>query len=70
MPHPLTAYFCTCYFNTTAVADHTLITDGLEFTAETFPFLCGTEDPFTEQAVLFRAERTIVDGLRFFHFPV
>ncbi len=43
MTHSLTANFSTCDFNTAAVTDHALITDGLEFTAEAFPLLCGTD---------------------------
>ncbi|EQA72633.1 hypothetical protein LEP1GSC059_1343 [Leptospira noguchii serovar Panama str. CZ214] len=43
------------YLDAAFVADHTLVTDGLEFTAVTFPVLCGPEN--------FLAEKTVFLGL-------
>ena len=57
-------------FNTTAVADNTLVTDALELTAVAFPFLCCTENLFTEQTFALRTECTIIDGFRLFYFTV
>ena len=68
--HPLTAYLCIGYFNSTAVAYYALVSVGLELTAIALPFLGCTEDPLTEEAVPLRAERTVVDCLWLLNFAI
>ncbi len=53
-----------------AIADHAPVADALVLAAEALPVLGGAEQPLTEQPVLLRAERAIVDGLRLGHLAV
>ena len=57
-------------FHAATVADDAAVTDPLVLAAVAFPVLHGTEDAFAEEAVAFRLEGPVVDGLRFRHFPV
>ena len=66
MSHALTADGRFCNFNAAAVADNALITDLLVLAAVAFPVLGRSENTLAEQAVFFRLQRTVVDGLRFF----
>jgi hypothetical protein len=70
MTHPFPAYLEVGYLYPTTIADDPFIPDGFELTTVTFPFLGGPEYPFTEKAVLFRPERSVIDGFRFFNFSV
>ena len=64
MAHAFTANLRAGYFHTAAFADNTLEADALVLTASALPVLRRAENLFTEQAVLFRLERTIVDSFR------
>jgi len=70
MPHPFPADLLLCHFNTTAVANDTLITDTLILSAGALIILYRSEYPFTEKAIPFRFIRTVVDGFRFQYFSV
>ncbi|EMS81841.1 hypothetical protein LEP1GSC074_1961 [Leptospira noguchii str. Hook] len=51
MPHSFATNFGVSYLYPALVANHTLITDGLELTAVTFPVLCGPENLLAEKTV-------------------
>ncbi len=67
MPHTLPANTCLGDFDAAAVADHTFVTDLFIFTTVTFPVLARPENLFTEQTILFRLQRPVIDGFRLFH---
>src|SRR5205823_10843438 len=50
-------------FDAAAIADHSTVANSLVFAAVAFPVLDRTEDALAEQAILFRLERAVVDGL-------
>ena len=64
MSHTLTAYISLGNFNTASVTDNTLITYLLILTAVTFPVLAGTKYLLTEQTVLLRLKRSVINRLR------
>ncbi len=70
MTHPFPAYLEVSDFHSTSVTDNALVANGLEFTAVTFPFFCGTEDSLTEQTVFFRTKGSVVDGLGFLDLAI
>ena len=57
-------------FHTATVANDTLETDTLVLTAITFPVLHRSENAFTEQAIAFRLERTVIDRFRLGDFTI
>ncbi len=61
---------CLGHFHATTVTDNALIADFLVFTAMTFPVLARSEDPFAEQAVLFRLQCPVVNGFRLDYFAM
>src|SRR4051794_8002947 len=50
-------------FDAAAIADHSTVANSLVFTAVALPVLYWTEDALTEQAILLRLERAVVDSL-------
>ena len=70
MSHTLTAYAGLGYFNTAAVTDNAFIADFFIFTAVAFPVFAWSEDPLAEQTVLFRFQRTVVDGFRLYYLAM
>ena len=56
-------------YNAAAVPDG-LVADRLELTAVAFPFLCSTENSFTEKTVFLRTECSVVYSLRLFYLTV
>src|SRR3984893_14774262 len=65
-----TADFAERYFYAALVADDSAVLHALVFPAETFPVSDGTKNLGAEQAVAFRFESTVVDGLRLGYFAV
>ena len=61
--HPLAADLRARDLDSTAVAYHSLVADGLELAAVALPFLRRSEYPLTEEAVLLGAESPVVYGL-------
>ena len=61
--HALAPHLAQGHFDAAAIADHAAIADALVLAAMTFPVLDRTENALAEQAVLFRLERAVVDGL-------
>ncbi len=70
MPKALTAHLAERYFHTALVADHAAVLHALVLAAQTFPVRHRTEDFRAEQAIAFRLERAVVDGLRLGDFAV
>jgi hypothetical protein len=70
MAHPFPAYLKMGYLHPATVTDDPFVPDGLKFTAVTFPFLGGSEYPFTKKAVLLGPKGPVIDGFRLFYFPV
>ncbi len=68
--HPLAADLGPRDLHAAALADFALIADALVFSAVALPVLGGAEDALAEQAVAFRLERAVVDGLRLFDLAV
>ena len=66
--HALTANLGEGDFNATLLTDHAPVLEPLVFTAQAFVVLDRTENTRAEQAITLRLERTVVDGLRLFHF--
>ena len=64
MTSTLTTNLLLGYLNTTTVADDSLITDALVFTAGTLLVLGRSKDALAEQTVTFGLIGAIVDGLR------
>ena len=54
MSHTISTDTGLCYFDTTLIADNTLIFDFLIFTAVTLPVLTRSKDSFTIQTIFFR----------------
>src|SRR5205814_9530311 len=50
-------------FDAAAIADHSTVANSFVLAAVAFPVLDRTEDTLAEQAILFRLERAVVDGL-------
>src|ERR1019366_5901237 len=70
MSEPLAADFAECDFDAALVANDAAVLHALVFPAEALPVGYRAENLGAEQAVPFRIERTIVDGLRFGDFAV
>ena len=64
MPHALTAHVRLGHLYSTAVADNAFVPDLLILATVALPVFAGPEDLLTEQAVLFRLQRPVIDGLR------
>src|SRR5438067_1872207 len=64
VPHALAAHLGTRDLNAAALADDALIADALVLAAVALPVLRGTEDALTEETVLLRLERPVVNGFR------
>ncbi len=64
------AYFAQRDFHAALVADDSAVLHALVFAAEAFPVGDGAKNFGAEQAVAFRFEGTVVDGLRLGHFAV
>ena len=64
MAHALTAHTGLGHFHTTSVTDNAFISDLLILSAMAFPVLSRSEDTLAEQAVPFRLQGSVVDGLR------
>ena len=62
--HTFAAHLFGGYLNAAFIADFIFITHSFVFSARAFPVLGRSKDSFTEQAVAFGTERTVVDGLR------
>ena len=65
--HTLSTYLFFSYLNTTAVANDTLVTDTLVFSAMAFIILDRTKYALTEQPAHFGLITAIVDGFGFDH---
>ena len=61
--HTFTADLLGRYLNAAFVADLIFVAYSFIFSARAFPVLGRSKDLFAEQAVAFRTERTVVDGL-------
>ena len=70
MAHTVTANLAAGYFNAAFIADDTFIADAFIFTAVAFPVFGRPENSFTEQAVAFRFQCSIVNGFRFLNFAI
>ena len=68
--HALTADAGFGNLNAAAITYDTFISDFLIFSAVTLPVLARSEDFLAIQTILFRFQRTIVDGLRLGHFSM
>ena len=68
--HALTAHLGLRDFHAALLADHAAMLEALVLAAQTLVVLHGSEDLGAEQAVTFRLERAVVDGLRLLHFAV
>jgi len=69
MPHPLTPDLGFGYLYPAAVTDNSFITYPFILTAVAFPVLGRAKDPLTEQTVPLGFKCSVIDRLRFFHFP-
>jgi hypothetical protein len=58
------------YFYTAFVANDAFITGVLVFAAVTLPVTLGSENGFTEQAILFGSQAAIIDGFRLEHLTI
>ena len=58
-----------CYLHATSVTYDAFVFGTLVLSTGTFPVSFGAENPLTEQAVLLRPIRAIVDRLRFLDLP-
>src|SRR3990172_1200165 len=70
MSHPFPAHFGLNDFDSRFLANDPAMFHSLVFSAITFIVLRRPKDLGTEEPVLFRFERTIVDRLRFFYFSM
>ena len=68
--HPLTAHLGPGDLDPTPLADDALEADPLVLAAIAFPVPRGAEDLFAEQAITFRLEGSVIDGLRLLHLTV
>src|SRR6185437_3067393 len=67
MPHALAAHAAVSHLDTATIADDALVLRALVLAAGAFPVALGAEDALAEQAVLFGAVGTVVDGLGLLH---
>ena len=70
MAHALAAHLGHGDLHAAALADLALVAEFLVFAAVAFPVLGGAENAFAEQAVAFRLQGTVIDGLRFLDLAV
>ena len=70
MTYTLSTYFLLSYFNTTTVANYTLIANTLILTAGTFVILYRTEDTLTKQTITLWFVGTVVNGFGFEHLAM
>ena len=68
--HALTPHLGKSDFNTALFANHATVFEAFVLAAQTFIVLDRSKNLGTEQAVTFRLESTIVDGLGLLHFSV
>ena len=68
MAHSLASDATVRHLDAAAVAYHALVLHAAVFTACALPVLLRTENSFAEQAVLFRAVRSVVDRLGLLDF--
>src|SRR5438045_7070522 len=68
--HSLAAHLRARDLDAAALADDALEADALVLAAVALPVLGGTEDLLAEEAVLFRTESAVVDGLGLLHLTV
>ena len=69
MTHAFAAHLRASNLYPTAFTNDALIAHSLVFTARTFPIPGGTENTFTEQAVLFGLQGAVVNSFRLLDFP-
>src|ERR1041385_8165792 len=70
MSHAFASHTFLSDFDAAPIADDSLISDPLILTAMAFPIADRAEDFFTEQSVLFRPERSVINRLGFCYFPM
>ena len=70
MPHALAADRGARYFNAAFIADDTFITGVFILTAVALPVAGRAKNGLTEQAIFFRPQTPVVDGLGFEHFTI
>ncbi len=70
MAHPLPAHFGPSDLYATSLADDTFEPNPLVLTAVALPVTGGTKNLLTEQPLLLRPERSVVDCLRLFDLTV
>src|SRR5215472_2851622 len=70
MAKALTTHLRKCDFYAALVADHAAMLHALILAAQALPVGDGAENARAKQAVAFRFERTVVDGLRLGDFAV
>ena len=68
--HTLATYLLFRNFNATTVADNTLVTNTLVFTAMALVILRRTEDALAEKTIALGLVGTIVDGFGFQNFTI
>ncbi len=68
--HALAAHLGLGHFDAALLAHHAAMLQALVLAAQALVVLHGPEDLGAEQAVAFRLERPVVDGLRLLHFAV
>src|SRR5207249_1927199 len=62
--HALASHLLARHLDAAALADDALVADALVLAAVALPVLGRTEDALAEEAVAFRLQRAVVDGLR------
>src|SRR5207247_4080244 len=62
--HALAAHLLARHLDAAALADDALVADALVLAAVALPVLRRAEDALAEEAVAFRLQRAVVDGLR------
>ncbi len=70
MAKALAANFAQGDFHAALVADHSAMLHALVFAAQAFPVGDGAKNLGAEQAVTFRFEGAVIDGLRLGNFAV
>ena len=70
VPHALAPDTLLSHFDAATVADNTFVPNALVLSAMALPVTDRTEDLLTEQSVLLRTERAVVDRFWFGHFAV
>ena len=68
--HALAAHLGLRHFNAALLAHHAAMLQTLVLAAQALVVFHGSEDLGAEQAVTFRLERAVVDGLRLLHFAI